>query len=164
MKKSKDFSPPVVLFYSGIPRAFRTTLIGHLYKIAQVYPTVLLSERLDNETDAVLRRKDLFPGLEKIVPVYQYTNQNQNPFIMNRYLHTVAKEAVLEHKPDIVIAPSDVDSLFEMYLMRFSKKINAFNITISGSISISEMRQIGKWFDLYRLHTYWPTVLPYYIR
>ena len=64
-----------VIFYTSIPRLFRTTLIGHLYEIAQVYPVILLSEKLDSETERALKNKDLFPKLEKIIPVQQYRKE-----------------------------------------------------------------------------------------
>ena len=77
-----------VLFYTSVPRLFRATLIGHLYEIAQVYPVVLLSEKLDEETEKVIRNKKLFPKLEKIVPVEQYTGRKMNLFARSKYLST----------------------------------------------------------------------------
>ena len=153
-----------ILFYTGIPRVFRSSLIGHLHRIAQIYPTVLLSEDLDIETHTLLRCHSLFPRLEHIIPVCQYTNKNRNLISLNRYLYRKARSAVIEFKPTIVIAPSDVDSLFEMYLLRLSKKASAFNVTISGSVNHFEMHQISKWCDLVRLHTATPRILPYQIR
>jgi len=77
-----------VLFYTSVRRLFRTTLIGYLYEIAQVYPVVLLSEKLDEETEKVIRNKKLFPKLEKIVPVEQYTGRKMNLFARSKYLST----------------------------------------------------------------------------
>ncbi|MBI2038653.1 MAG: DegT/DnrJ/EryC1/StrS family aminotransferase, partial [Candidatus Nealsonbacteria bacterium] len=60
----------MILFYTSIPRSFRTTLIGHLYKLASEYPVVLLSEDLDEFTEEIVKNKKLFPKLEAIIPVH----------------------------------------------------------------------------------------------
>jgi len=65
--KNKDTCKKII-FYTSTPRNFRTTLIGYLYEICQVYPVILLCEELDFETEEILRNKELFPKLEKIIP------------------------------------------------------------------------------------------------
>ena len=77
--------PVKVLFYTFTPRAFRSTLIGHLYEICQAYPTILLAEELDDETARILRDKKLFPYLERIIPVRQFT-ASDSIFSQNRRL------------------------------------------------------------------------------
>jgi len=71
---------PKILFYTSHSFLFRSTVIGHLYEISQKYPVILLSEKLDEETEKVIRNKKLFPKLEKIVPVEQYTGKKMNFF------------------------------------------------------------------------------------
>lgn len=69
LKTMKEVKPNInkVLFYTGAPRAFRTTLIGHLYEIYQVYPIVILSEELDLETESVLKKCIKSAGISAMV-------------------------------------------------------------------------------------------------
>ncbi len=153
-----------VLFYTHSPRAFRTTLIGYLYEICQVYPTVLLSEKLDFETEEALSDKELFPRLEKIIPVRQLTGEKEGGlFAKNKELCNLAKTVVKEEKPDIVIAASDVHSMFEMYLMRFSKKINAINIAIEPSNTGDRLAE-AMFVDLTNSYLRFPHFLPTWLK
>lgn len=122
-----------VLFYTGGPKLFRATLIGHLYEISRAYPTILLSERLDEETDDILRDKKLFPGLQ-IVPIRSYWGSDLIKIIRNNaYIRGKIKRLVENCKPDAIIAPSDMNRL-ELYLMRFGKKIGALNLCVQASL------------------------------
>ena len=44
-----------VLFYTNTLRAFRSNLIGYLYEICQLYPVILLSEKLDPKTEKIIK-------------------------------------------------------------------------------------------------------------
>ena len=69
-----------VLIYSSVPRLFRTSYIGHLFDISQKYPTILLTEKLDTDSEKAIRNKNLFPRLEEIIPVDQYTGKKRSLF------------------------------------------------------------------------------------
>lgn len=153
-----------VLFYTNTPRAFRTTLIGHLYEISQVYPVILLSEDLDSNTLRIIKDKNFFPNIEKIIQLHQHTGPPQNFLSKNRYLCRMARTVIRDYSPDIVIASSDWHSLFEMYLMRFAKEIGALRVTFQDTFNISEIEKIGMWNDLIRLHYRTPAYLPFWFR
>ena len=151
-----------ILFYTGIPRNFRTTLIGYLYEIAQVYPVILLSEKLDDDLKKIVNNKKLFPKLEKVITVNQYTGPKRNLFRKNRHLYKTAKEVIHSYKPDVVMAPHDIYP-FEMYLMRFAKKIDAITLAIQeGNVEDIESRR--KNADLINAYSRFPEFLPLFIR
>lgn len=160
MENKSDYK---VLFYTTIPRIFRTTLIGYLYEISQVYPVVLLSEELDSETEEILKNKTLFPKLEEIIPIRQFTGEKMNLFAKNKYLYNLAKDTVRRYNPDIIISPSDMHSLFELYLMRFGKRINSLKITIQSS-NFGDSATEAKWVDLVNVHLRSPLFLPFWLR
>jgi len=153
-----------VLFYTGIPRVFRTTLIGHLHEISQVYPTVLLSEKLDLETEKILNNKELFPNLEKIIPVRQFASQKINLPIQNKYFYKLTKDIIRHQKPDIIIAPSDMYSFLELYLMRFAKRTKSLKISLQSTLFGSEMKEQALWMDLINIHSRMPSFLPFWSR
>jgi len=148
-----------ILFYAHSPRAFRTTLIGHLYEISQVYSVVLLSEKLDLVTEKALTNKELFPKLERIIPVHQHTGQKMSLLSKNKYLCKLAKNAIEQYHPDIVISASDMHSLFELYLFRFSKRINNLKITLQFSNALNSITGV-KWIDLINAYLRFPSFLP----
>lgn len=150
-----------VIFYTHIPRAFRSTLIGYLYEISQIYPTILLSEELDIKTEKVTKNKKLFPKLERIIPIGQYTGPKTNIFSKNRYLCKLAKKVINDNKPDIVISATDI-CIFDMYLMRFSKE-RSVNIIIQSS-NTEEMKKVALYIDLMNAYLKIPIFLPYWIR
>jgi len=154
---------PLVLFYSNTPRAFRTTLIGHLYEISQVWPVILLSEELDSNMSTIIRDKNFFPNLKKIISVYQHTGPKKNLFSKNRYLYKLAKSIIRNYKPDIVVASSDWYPLFELYLMKFAKKINALRVTFQDTFT-AETEKTGIWIDLINLHCKTPVCFPFWFR
>ncbi len=133
-----------VLFYTSIPRMFRSTLIGYLHEISQVYPVVLLSEELDKQTQAVLQDTKLFPKLEAIVPVSQYPSVRVNMFAQNRYLAKKAKEVVKRYNPDIVIMANDVYP-FELYLQRAAKRRGAQTMCFQGGYRIAGKEELKTW-------------------
>jgi len=155
MKKAKIKK---ILFYTSIPRAFRTTLIGYLYEISQVYSVVLLSEKLDSETEKILSNKIFFPKLEEIVPVHQYTGPKMNLFSKNQYLCKLAKDVIKQYRPDIVVTANDMYS-FEMYLMRFAKRTNTLKITLQPSNALDSITR-ARWVDLINAYLRFPSFLP----
>ncbi|MCK5044573.1 hypothetical protein KAR26_02500 [Candidatus Parcubacteria bacterium] len=154
---------PKILFYTSIPRSFYTTLIGYLYEISQVYPVVLLSENLDPAIAKLLEKKDIFPKLEIIVPIKQYTGKKRNAFSKNYYLYNLAKNIVKEHKPNIVITANDVYP-FEMYLMRFAKKINAVNVCFQSALQEKDIKELVLWSNLSNAYLQYPKILPLKLR
>ncbi len=151
-----------VLFYTNALRVFRTTHIGHLYEICQKYPTILLSEKLDSETEKIIHDKRLFPKLEKIIFVDQRPGQRR-PFLAeikkNGELHKLAKEVVENYRPDVLITPTDIHSLFEMYLFRFAKRIGALKIVIQPS-NVATSAETKKWVDYVNAYEKYPKFLP----
>lgn len=146
-----------ILFYTQTPRAFHTTLIGHLYEISQVYPVMLLSEKLDSVTEKALKNKELFPKLEKIIPVEQFTGKPRNLFSKNIYFYKLAKNVIEQYKPDTVIT-GDIYP-FELYLSRFAKRINALKVSIQVS-NVTDGAITRKWADLTNAYLRFPSSLP----
>jgi len=136
-----------IVFYTGPPRIFRTTSIGYLYEISQKYPVILLSENLDPETEGVIQDKKLFPQIEKIIPVYQYTTLKKKVLLKNHYLRKLAKDIIYQYRPDMIIADNDVYP-FEKYLMNEAKKISAVNICFQGGYQISNVKEYNLFYDL----------------
>jgi len=150
-----------IIFYAS-HRTFRTILIGHLYEMCQVYPVVFLSEELDEETKKIIQDKKLFPKLEKIIFVNQITGPKKNIFKKNRDLHKLAKKVIDTYKPDIVVAPGDLYP-FNMYLLRFAKRINALNISIqSGNAVYNDL--VRKKVELTNAYLKFPKFLPLSVR
>ena len=148
-----------ILFYPGFLRTLRSTMIGHLYEIAQVYPVVLLlDEEIDEETKAVLQDKKLFPKLEKIILIPRYVDSKSNIFKKNRDLCRLFKKIVYLYKPDIVIASNDFFSS-RLYLMRFAKRINAVTFSIQASPEL-DSASIRKNVDLINAHLRFPGFFP----
>ena len=116
--ENTDKRPIKILFYTFTPRAFRATLIGHLYEICQKYPTVLLAEELDDATEKILKDRRWFPNLKEIVPVRQFTGKRVSLFVQNFRAFRQTKKTIKIYKPDVVISGSDYNSLFELYLFR----------------------------------------------
>lgn len=154
---------PKVLFYTGNPRAFRTTSIGNLYEISQVWPVVLLSEKLDLETEKILKNKKLFPKLEKIIEVCQFSGKKMNLFSENIYLYKLARNIIEKHKPNLVIFPTDT-YLFDFYLMRFAKKIKAINIILNSDHRLAPAKEISLRVDLTNAYFKLPAFLPFNLR
>jgi hypothetical protein len=151
-----------VIFYTSIIRLFRTSLIGHLYEVAQVYPVVLLSEELDSKLKRILENKKLFPKLEEIVYVHQFSGPSKNIFKRNRDLGKLAKKIISKYKPDIVMTPGDTYP-FEMYLLRQARKIKAVNISLQSSNTM-EGNDYRKSVDLTNSYLRFPNFLPFSIR
>lgn len=151
-----------IIFYIGNSYNFRSTLIGHLYEISQVYPVILLSEKLDSETEKALKNKELFPKLEKIIPVNFFTSKN-NLFFNNIRVYRLSKNIIKQYKPDVVILPSDMSYLFGLYLLRFAKKINALKIAIQ-TCSVENEAMSAEWVDLTNAALRFPQFFPLWLR
>jgi len=157
-------SYPKVLFTTGLPWTFRASNIAHLYEISQSYPVILLSEKLDPETEKVLHNKELFPKLEKIIPYRQFTGRKTNLFSLSRnyYYYKLAKDVIEQYKPDILIAGDT--HLFQLYLSRFAKKMKpVLHLTIQGGMRW-KMEEIRLWSYLTSAYLKIPSFLPLRIR
>lgn len=152
-----------VLFYIANYFVFRSGPIGYLYDVCQEFPTVFLSEKLDPETEKTLGDKNFFPKMEKIIPISQFTGERMNLFQKNFYLYKTAKEILEKEKPDIVICSSDTHSLFEMYLMRLSKKKNVIRITVQTG-NVGDNAVIERRVDLTNAYLRFPEFIPLFIR
>ncbi len=135
----------MILFYTSISRSFRTTLIGHLYEISQVYPVILLTEELEPDLQKLINDKSLFPRLEAIIPVHQHTGPQKSPLARHRYLASRAKELVRKYNPQVVITANDLYP-FELYLIRAAKKTRAKTITIQPGMA-TESAAVRRWLD-----------------
>ena len=168
-EKKENIFCPAVLFYVGNPYIFRSTFIGHLYEISQTYRVILLSEKLDHETEKILADKKLFPKLEKIIPVNQYPEKKKTLFnllalfVEHKRLRDLARNVVQRYKPNIVIAPSDYYTIFELYLFRHAKRIGVLKIAMQTSnVCVSKTKRI--WVDLTNAYLRFPRFLPLFIR
>jgi len=160
MKEKKQ--NPKILFYTSVPRVFRSTLIGYLYEIAKEYPTILLSEKLDPETEKIINNKKIFPKLEDIIPVRQHLCGEMNIFARNKYFQKLAKDVIQKNSPDIVIASNDLYP-FEMYLMRYAKKASALRIIIQAS-NTGDSATWSKREELTNIFLRYPSFLPFWFK
>jgi len=150
-----------ILFFSCTARAFRTTLVGHLYEITKNFPVVLLSEKLDEETEKIIQDKNKFPKLEKIVQVDVINSSKLELFSRrNRNFYKLAKQIFEQEKPDIVITSSDTHSLFEIYLNRLGKRYGAINVVLEATCQVTDIKKLAKWFDLSNAYLRFPSFLP----
>lgn len=148
-----------ILFYTGLPRAFRSTLIGELYEISQKYPVYLLAEKLDPKIEKLLSDKKIFPKIVEIIKV----NACGNIFSQNKYFSRIAKNIFDTNLFDAIILPSDIYPIFELYLMRVARKRKILKIAIQSSC-ILESSKISKWIDLTNAYLRFSNVLPLYLR
>jgi len=144
-----------ILFYTDVPRIFRTSLIGYLYEIARVFPVVLLSEHLDRESEKALKEKALFPRLKKIIPVGQHGTQGL--WTDYRRLHNLAKEVVESYPPSMVIATGAFP--FENYLRKYAKRKGAVTISAIGPI-YGETKKRNAYHILNATYVRTPSFLP----
>lgn len=163
--EKKDPSRPKVLFTTGLPRTFRASNIAYLYEIAQVYPVILLSEKLDSETEKILQNKELFPKLEEIIPYRQFTGEKVGLFsLRNNYYHyKLAKNVIEKYEPDILLLGDMY--LFQLYLARFArKKKSIIYISIQGGFIMADPEEENLWGTLVSTYTKTPSFLPFQIR
>ena len=152
---------PKVLFRATNPVLFRTTSIGYLYDISQVYQTILLTEKLDPETEKILHNKRFFPKLQKIIftvePFYGKV------LMKNFRLYKIIKETIKTYKPNIVISSDDTYP-GSLYLMRLAKKLGAITIAIQDGFQIAEGEKLYLWSCLTNSYLKMPSFLPLSIR
>ncbi|MBU1863861.1 MAG: hypothetical protein KKH94_09385 [Candidatus Omnitrophica bacterium] len=153
-----------ILFYTYHPRAFRTTLIGHLYEVAQSFPVILLSEQLDPETENIIHDKQYFPNVEAIIKVNQFTGVRKNILKHNKALYQLAKRVVKQYDPDIIITGSDMHSLFDLYLTRIGKRKGARVIAIQPAVNVADASKRSLWQDLTNAYQKFPIWLPLFLR
>lgn len=151
-----------VLFYTSIPWSFRTTLIGYLYEICQEYPTVLLAEELPPDVKKILEDKSLFPNLNKVIPVNQYTGLEESRIKKYRRLRALARKVVSDYHPWLVITANDLYP-FEMHLFRYAKRGNATTICIQPGGTI-DPATVKLWIDLTNAHLKFPSFIPLRLR
>lgn len=147
---------PKILFYTGPGYLFTATSIGDLYEISQKFPVILVKEPLDPITNKAVENKKLFPKIEAIIPISQYSSKKRGSFSQNKRLHKTAKELIEKYKPAVVFAENDIYP-FEMYLFRFAKRRGAIAVTRQGSLKTS-----GKDTQLY-FHLIDLTRFPFYL-
>jgi len=127
-----------VLFYTSSSYGFRSWTIWYAYEVSQVYPVILLSEKLDPDTEAILKNKEFFPKLEEIVYVKHPSSSLKLMVKNNKALHREAKEVIEKYKPDIVITGGLVYP-FPLYLRRIAERNGAINVcTFSPRIYTSK--------------------------
>jgi hypothetical protein len=152
------------LFYSNTERAFRSTLIGHLFEIAQQHPVILLAESFGNDLLSVLNNKRLFPHLKMIIPVQQHAGNNYHVIVRHHHIKRFAKQIYNKYKIDIVISSSDWHSIFEMYLFRFAKIHSIPRITFQDTFNTGNMQDVSKYMLYQGLIKRTPTWLPISVR
>jgi hypothetical protein len=160
--KSENNNFPKVLFYVGNPYVFRSTFIGYLYEISQKFPVILLSEKLDLETQAILQDKKLFPKVEKIIPVNYFSTGEMNLFSKSKYFYKLIKSVFSKYKPKIIISPNDYN-YFELYLMRLGKMTDCLNIAVQTS-NVERAIEVERFVDLINANLRFPSFLPLSLR
>jgi hypothetical protein len=131
---------PRILLYPHSARAFSSTLIGHLYELAQQYAVVLLAEPLPQPYLDLLARRDLFPGLERVEIVHGLGFTLRDLLANNRRWQRMAEEAIVSFTPDLVVTENDMSALFDMYLLRAAKRRGIRRLTIQGMGQFQDRR------------------------
>ncbi len=152
-----------VMLYTAVPRLFRTTYIGYVYEIAQEFPFILLAEELDPESNKVLKNKRLFPFLEKVIPIDQYTGKKRKLWESHLYFSRLAKKIIEEYKPNIIIGGSIVNS-FEKYLFRYGRLSGAITLAFQAGFQASSWDKVNLRSYLLWRDTPKNLKLPIYIR
>jgi hypothetical protein len=100
----------------------------------------------------------LFPKIEKIIPVRQYTGGKMGMIKKNRYLKNLAKKIIKEEKPDIVISDNDMCA-FELYLFRYAKRKGAKIICFQAGFLAGKMKEISYALNLVNAYLKAPKLL-----
>lgn len=156
-----DKSKQKILFYTGNHYVFRSGPIGYLYEIARLYPVILLTEQLDDETKKIIKNRVLFPNLEGVIPVNQTTGEKISLWKKNRRLHRLAKTIIEKYKPGIIMTTNDID-LLNLYLMRFAGKLNTVNVVFQPS-NLPDSRTFSRWVDLINSHSKFLSFFPIWL-
>lgn len=150
-----------IAFYTGRSRLFETTLIGHLYELSKKHKVVLLSEKLPENIRTALKSSN-FTGIEEWIRVNQFSS-DRGVFEENRRLSNIAKEAIHRFDLDVVVSPSDNDSTFELYLMRYAKREGVLRIAVQATVT-DIMWRTGRWMRMLKAHEKTPDWLPMALR
>ena len=121
-----------ILFYTDIPRFFKSTLENYFLELAKVHEVVLLTENIG---------ENYFPEIKK-VQVNQYS-PGEGLVAKNRRLAKLAREVVQEQKPDIVIATGSY--FFESYLRREARKKGITTISALGPFFVNNLNDFVKY-------------------
>jgi len=150
-----------VLFYTGSSYGFGSWTIWQVYEIAQVYPTILLAEKLDSEIEGILKNKKFFPKLQRIIPV-RYSSDSLKAMVKNnRTLYRRAIEVVKDYKPDVIVTGGLVYP-FPLYLRRIGQREGVLNVCpFSPRFFTSE--KIRSRVKLISAHLDRPRFLPFFI-
>jgi hypothetical protein len=132
---------PKILFYAGTPYGFRSWAIWEVFKIAQKYPIVLLSEKLDVTTERLLNNKNYFPKLEKII---YFKNDVKKIVRNNSKIHKELKKIISKERPDIAIDCGKYVYLLDLYFRRISRRIGARRIAYLGIQPVAT-KELSKW-------------------
>ncbi|MDO8495648.1 MAG: hypothetical protein Q7S32_04025 [bacterium] len=122
---------------------------------------MLLSEKLDDATEKILKDRKWFQNLEKIVPVRQFTGKQGSLFAQNFRAFRQARKTIKIYKPDVVVSGSDYNSLFELYLFRFAKQAGSTTIAIQPSLPLGETKIVQRWIDLTNIYERFPGFIPF---
>jgi hypothetical protein len=156
---NKNDSNRPILFYSENDRTFRTTLIGYLYDLAQNHRVILLSEKLDMESNLILKDRKLFPYLENIITVNQYERQTDNILSRHIFFSQLARNIIACYKPSMIFVSGH--NLFEIYLRRHAKEMfGAISVACIGFLGVSYYRENILFLDLSRSYRHFPHCLP----
>ena len=151
--------------YSSHKRAFNDGLIGYLYDLSQEWPVYLLAEELDPETYSLLNNKELFPNLKEIIPVRQFSKNAKRTFFSEfrkiKGLSKIAKNAIEQYKPDIIISESDHSPAFEIYFMREAKKRNILKVVINPWLHLCSTKKLSVIVDIENVYKHLNIPLPF---
>ena len=103
-------------------------LIGYLYDLTQKHRVILLSEKLDEESELILKNRKLFPYLEEIVTVDQYGMQSGNILSRHIFFSRLAQKIVAHYKPSMVFVSGH--NLFEIYLLHIRHRLDIHELAI----------------------------------
>jgi predicted nucleic acid-binding protein len=148
--QDKKFNMTIV-FYTSISRLFRTTTIGHLYELSQLYDVIVVSEKLDSYLLNLINDKKLFPRVKKVISINTVENLKVKLLFDNLKWRNLANSIINEFNPDIVVVDDDIYP-FEMYLLRFAKKSGAIRLAIQSSLK-AKARDVMEYSLLIRAYS-----------
>ncbi len=148
-----------ILFYSFTARAFQSTLIGHLHELATRYPVVLLTEQMPEYIRDLLSNNELFPGLESMVPVDQFSARRCG-LRENRRLYRLASDVLNTFRPTVVVTATDIHSQFDMYLTRLARCKGSMVVCVQPTMSLRSLADVRALLELTKAASMQPRWLP----
>jgi hypothetical protein len=124
-----------ILFYTDIPRSFKSNLAAYAKEISKAHELVLLTEESDQE----LRRA--LPGI-RIIEISQFSTA-ECIIAKNRRLSKLAEKIIKEENPDIVIAQGDY--FFESYLRKEARKKGIITLSAMGPFFVNNLKDFVKY-------------------